>query len=224
VGDRLGAARASGNLGLLANRQEKWTTAIQHFEEALAIFRELGDSQNVAVTLMNLSIPAWHQDRFAEAEAWLAESLVLFRGLDAKQRIAQCLQTMCSLFEQQGQYQRAGAALREGLLVAKEIGTTAEILSSIDSAAGLALAEGQVERAVCLEGASAALHTSFAMPRTPGDQAEGEQRLAAATALIGEEHASRAWERGHRMSLDDAVAYALGETEEASTPGSKTVT
>jgi hypothetical protein len=44
-------------------------TAIERLEEALAIFREVGDVHNIALTLMNLSIPAQAQGRLAQAEA-----------------------------------------------------------------------------------------------------------------------------------------------------------
>jgi tetratricopeptide (TPR) repeat protein len=186
-------------------------TAIERLEEALAIFREVGDVHNIALTLMNLSIPAQAQGRLAQAEAWLEESLALFRSQGAKQRLALCLSNLASVARKQGQYQRARELLREGLVLARELGATHDALYLIGEVAELAHAEERVERGVCLEGAEAALRESFGIPHTPSSRAETDEGLAEVKAMLEEEPFSRAWERGHAMSLEEAIAYALEE-------------
>jgi tetratricopeptide (TPR) repeat protein len=211
VGNRLGGARTLGNLGLIVQRQGDLDTAIERWEEALILFREMGDIQNIALTLMNLSIPAQTQGRLAQAEAWLEESLALFRSQGAKQRMALCLGNMASVDRKQGRYQRARELLREGLVLARELGATYDALYLIGEVAKLAYAERRVEQGVCLEGADAVLRESFVIPNTPSRRAETDERLAKVRATLGEEHFSRAWERGQAMSLEETIACALEE-------------
>jgi hypothetical protein len=71
-----------------------------------------------------------------------------------------------------------------------------------------AVVQGQPERAARLLGASAALRKELGTPLTPVTRTDHDYAVNAARAVLGEDAFAAAWEVGHVMSLEDAVAYA----------------
>jgi hypothetical protein len=57
-----------------------------------------------------------------------------------------------------------------------------------------------------------ALRERLGVPLPPTYRAEGEKTLAEARTLLGERAFTDSWEAGRVMSLEEVVAYALGES------------
>ena len=80
--------------------------------------------------------------------------------------------------------------------------------------AGPAAAKGQSERAVRLLGASEALREATGLGLQAADQFEIDRYVASARAQLDEATFEAAWAEGRAMTLEEAVAYALGEDAE----------
>jgi hypothetical protein len=76
-------------------------------EEALEIFRELGDERFVNVTLVNLGFPAAREGRNDEAEALLREGLVYAEALVDAELAIWCLTELSALMLSKGDAERA---------------------------------------------------------------------------------------------------------------------
>ncbi len=102
--------------------------------------------------------------------------------------------------------------MRNGAL-GRELGSKWLILNLLGRLAELATAIGDWERAGCLGGVEAVQRERANLPLEPFDREGREQVLVRARQELGERGWTRAWEVGRAMSLEEAVAYALGETE-----------
>jgi len=83
----------------------------------------------------------------------------------------------------------------------------------LEGFARLAAAEGQAARALRLGGATAALRQTYGVAIGPSQQAAFRRALESAWQALREEEATAAWEQGRAMTLEQALAFALGKAE-----------
>ena len=83
----------------------------------------------------------------------------------------------------------------------------------LSTLAVLAAAQNQMKRAASLFGASETLYPPLRFEMSARERAEHHEAIAAARAALGEEAFAAAWEEGKKMTLDEAVALALGDKE-----------
>jgi DNA-binding NarL/FixJ family response regulator len=83
----------------------------------------------------------------------------------------------------------------------------------LEGFARLAAAEGQAARALRLGGATAVLRQTYGVAIGPSQQAAFRRALESAWQALREEEATAAWEQGRAMTLEQALAFALGKAE-----------
>ena len=117
-------AKASYQAGWIEQFQGDFDRAIALLEEALALFRELGDSRGVANSLVNLGFAVLHQGDKERAAVLRQEVEALRR--EPLDRFTLAWLTMflglAALYE--GDYERSGALARESLAIYRELGDT----------------------------------------------------------------------------------------------------
>jgi predicted ATPase/transcriptional regulator with XRE-family HTH domain len=215
LGDQERLGIALGNLGGLALDQGDLAQGKERLEEALAIFHVLGDQSDIAWILGQLGRIAAREGNLAAAEERLQESLALGREVGAKRWIAYAQRDLGRLARDRGQIEQSTEQLYESLTVAREVGELDLTLALLGEVGTLAVARGEGGRAARLKGAELALRVRFNIPLRPVNEAEpeaeSEETLAQARALLGEEQFTHVWEQGRAMSLEQAVAFALEE-------------
>jgi hypothetical protein len=77
-------------------------------------------------------------------------------------------------------------------------------------------AVGEAERAARLWGAAQTLHETKGIPRDPDFLAEADARISAVRSGMREKAWEEAWRKGHAMTLEEVVSYALEGEEKAS--------
>jgi len=113
------ATRAAASL---ATDQMDAREAKQLAERALALARELGDPQPIALTKGTLGIVLWRQKEYALARSYCEEALAQLRQLNSRIGIADCLQVLGRIAMNQHDLERAQNYLEECLAIFKEIG------------------------------------------------------------------------------------------------------
>ena len=93
-----------------------------------------------------------------------------------------------------------------------------EIAFLLEEAATFAAAEGFAEKAAELFGAAEALREKIGEPVPHSVQADYEETLTSARAPLGEEAFAVAWELGRRMSVEEAIQFAVQVEEESESP------
>jgi predicted ATPase/class 3 adenylate cyclase len=219
-------ARALTMAGYLARWQGDVADAVVHYEESLALYRALGDTRGIAVSLHHLGITA-RQGDFARAMPLLEESLALYRGLGDQVGTAAALNELAFAAYLLGAYKRAAAHFEESLAQNRAIGRTAGIAYVLSRLACALEGQGAYARAVAMQ------EEALAHYREAGNRmgitfslmnlgwallALGEDERA--TALL-EESLARSREEGHFWGVPYSLtylgwaAYRRGEYERA---------
>lgn len=208
VVDHWGLGFALVVVELLAMQQGDYATARTAGEEALALFRELGQAYGIAQALNYLGDVARLQGDFAAATTWYEESLVLLRELARKRSIPAVLHNMGYVLLAYGQIQRAATAFVESLTWQQENGDQQGIAECLAGLAAVAAVLRQPERAARLFAAAEAVHIVTDGPIWPAEKAEYERHKAAAVVELEPAAWESAWAAGRAMPLDQAIVEA----------------
>jgi hypothetical protein len=90
------------------------------------------------------------------------------------------------------------------------LGKLRGIATALTGLAGLSSEEEQPRRAARLLGASEALNSANGSAFDPVDRVEYDRILAATRARLDQESFDAAWSAGQAITLDQAIAEALG--------------
>jgi len=127
------------------------------YEESLVLYRALGDTAGIALSLSQLGEMAGRRGNFAVAYTRTEEALALFREVRDKQGIAWSLTNLADIVRQQGNYARAISLNKESLTLFKEVGDKQGIAWSLINLAGIVSQRGDYARAISLNAESLAL-------------------------------------------------------------------
>jgi hypothetical protein len=110
----------------------------------------------------------------------------------------------------QGNLAAARALLEEHLTVCQKAGRRDLIAECLEGFAAVSAAEGAGDRAARLFGAGEALREIVCRVLPPADHAAYDEAVATARAQMAPEAFASAWAGGRLLSLDQALALALG--------------
>ena len=204
-------ANALSSLGVMLTGQGELAQADARLEESLALMREVGERRGVATVLTNLGIVVYMQEDIERAEAVFAEALAISRQVSDRDLIATNLANLSSVALRQGEVARAKELGREALTLYWELGDTRRCAVGLETLAGTAGMAGLGARAARLLGKAAALREALGTPQPPQEQEDTEQATAAVRATLGEDAWAAAYAAGQALTLEQAVAEALGE-------------
>jgi tetratricopeptide (TPR) repeat protein len=203
-------ARALDLAGAYALNQADYTAARALKEEALAIFRELGDPAPLGLALLHLGhLVGYAQEDFPAAQALYQQGLEHFRQAAYAEGTAHALANLGNIAILTGDYTGAGPLVAESLRMYQQLGDHYAQAWSLGSAAGLAAGIGQPERALRLAGASAARCAEIGVSQPAIFEARRESMIAGARQPLSEATQAALWAEGQAMPLEQAVAYAL---------------
>lgn len=181
------------------------------FAQELATSRLSGDPLGLSSSLGGLGRIEMLEGKYEEAGRAFREAVAIAESTGHPTFMAGALFDLACLDREQGEYDRALARFRECLVLRprEHYWFRTTVLGAMAELAALA---GEGERAARLEGAAAAHRERMKMPPLAArERALREKRHRQAREDVGEDAYNRAWEEGRAMSLDQAVAYALGE-------------
>ena len=132
-------ARAVFAAGVLASEQGEVGEAGALMMESLAISRQLGDKQGVAVSLNARAVHARDLGNLAQAHALFQESLALWRELGDLKAMARALSNLASVLKMQGEFEMARSLCGECLAIFQGLGDRTGVAWSMNN-------QGDVER------------------------------------------------------------------------------
>jgi predicted ATPase/DNA-binding SARP family transcriptional activator len=211
VGEKFTRAHALGILGLLFIYQGEYEQAEPLLIESLELFRELGDTFGIGITLIRLGIVAEFRSEWARATALFEESLSHYQSLGNTLGIAISLSNLAEAAIGQREFDRAAALYRQSLPLMQSLGSDWYVALAVVGYAGVLIAQGQAAQGTRLLGAAEATLNSLEAGLTPIDRAVYGRNIAAARAALGEEGFVAEEAAGRKMKLAEAVSEALNE-------------
>jgi len=214
IGDKRGIASMLTNLGNVANYTGEYATARRHQEASVAIFQELGDKVGLVIALNNLGVVAEQQgDNFA-ARRFYEESIATAHELGEKNMVAYALNSLAHVVYLQGDAHEAQRYYRESLVVSQEIGEKRVIAYSLEGFAKVAARYGNAAQAAHLLGAAEVLRQAIGAPLSATERSELDQDVTVTRERLDAGNFAVAWKEGRAMTMEQAVEYALKESEQ----------
>ncbi|HXZ28563.1 MAG TPA: protein kinase [Terriglobales bacterium] len=186
-------SRALFAAGVLAGSQGDYASNQRLMEASLAMARQLGDKQGIAVSLNALAVNARDREDVASERALFEESLAVWREAGDPQAVARALSNLANVVRLQGDYEHARSLYQECMAAFRELGDRGGVAWSLDHLGDVARDQGDAAGARSLYEASL---TAF---RESGDLwgvagaladlgglAQGQGDYAGAHALYGE--------------------------------------
>jgi predicted ATPase len=179
-------------------------------EEALRIYREIGDQRGEANVLWGLGNYDYFRGGADQGVPRFREALDIFRRVGDRTMEAWSLHMLGSSNVRVGKVEEGEAEIEEALRLFHGSGDVAGITLAIDDLASVAIAHGDLPRAARLWGAARALSSAggILLADLVDSQFEVYARPNARTAMAPEDLEKFARE-GRLMSVDETVAYAL---------------
>jgi non-specific serine/threonine protein kinase len=140
-------SRAFNSCGSFACQLGRYVEASKHYEESLAIRRELNDERGSAATLNNLGLVHKHQGNHEAARPLFEEALELFRKLKQDRAVAACLTNLAAVHNASGDYAAAEQKASEALETVRSIGDQLGIAASLTELGHVAMSQGQTDTA-----------------------------------------------------------------------------
>ncbi len=213
VEDGRGLAHSLAFLGKVARAQGDHATARHHLEESVAIFRKVGDKWGLALSLAWLGSVVSAQGDDVGACSLYNQSVALFRESGDKLCLPVSLGYLGYAACRRGDYGAARSFFEESFTLWQELPNEWTIAWGLEGLAGAAGAQGQVEQAAQLFGAAEALLEASGLRLDDFDRADYDRNVATVRTQLGESAFAAAWAEGRAMTLEQAVAYALGAAQ-----------
>ncbi len=215
IGDRRGAAESSLSLGRALFAEHDYEAARQQFEQSLLHSREVRDRLNLAFALNLLGEIERVDNNYEMAKKYYLESLEIRREIGS--RALAVLGNLGFVYLHENEIHTARSLFLESLTQTLEIKSQSLTYGTLLGFAAVMTVEKNARRAVPLYAVFQTFIKSHDV-RTlnPIDELEYERYLALAREQLDEVAFNAAWEEGKKMTIEQAVEYALEEVKSIS--------
>jgi predicted ATPase/class 3 adenylate cyclase len=212
LGEPARIAEALYNEAFVLGAADDLESAARLLDESLDLFRGVGDEPGVARALVMLVI------RDAVAGDWdrvidrIEEVVAIWRRVGDRLQLAFDLVWLAFAYGRVGRYEDAWSVALDALRLFREADNPTGLALAFLDLAFLAMWQGRHEDAIRLGGVSESFRERAGGGPMPGFGGflEGDP-VAEARAYVPEEAATRAWEEGLTLGVDDALALAREE-------------
>src|SRR6266496_1501023 len=212
--DNLILAWALVHLGTVLSALEEYDFAQSLLEECVAITKGF---RNVGITVAGMALSFLGdiyvvRNNEVHAREVYEEGIKLLRETNNSNNLAYSVRRFGYLVLKEADYKRANALFRESLIRNQELGHQIGIMGAIAGLAALAVEVGKLSRAAQLYGIIEGRLAVLSLPLYITDQVEFNRGISALRARLDEKTCAKFWTKGKAMSLEEAIAFALGET------------
>ncbi len=122
-----------GNLGFSYDAKDQKTIALDYYEQALAIARQIGDTAEIAANLANIGQLKTIMGHYAEALEYMEEALAIDRAAGDESIIATDLNTIGRIYDSWGLRDKAVQYLEEAMEIDTRLGNEEKIAIRLNS-------------------------------------------------------------------------------------------
>jgi predicted ATPase len=183
-------------------------------QESLQLAHEARLDWSAAETLNTLGDIALAQHEFKKAASCYDECEAIWNRLGNKREMGYLDWSQGWLARLQGDYQMASKRFAQGLILWQEVRDKRHIAECLQGLAGVAVGLGRLDRAARLFGATEIIRELIDSPLSVMERANYDNDVAAIRAQLSETDLINLWAYGRAMSLEEAIEFALKETQD----------
>jgi non-specific serine/threonine protein kinase len=207
--DRTVEAMGLASLGRLLADAGEPVAAREILNRGLTLARQTGCAPAQAAALQMLAIVENNAGDKSASWQHSEEGLKSCRIIGDRYHTHLFLIFLAKLHADVGDASQAYAYLSEAVEVCRALDYLLGFTTCLRGYAHVAIARGQAELALRLEAAAARWHEQLGEVIGSRRRLEWDSRVSAARSLLDDEVASAAWQAGHELTLEEAVAEAL---------------
>jgi len=208
--DPVEVADCLNRLGIVALTRGDYARAAAYFQEGLDLYRAFDDSGGISALLNNFGDLARCQGDVYGARGFYEASLALTPKVGNVRWTAIVLGNLGSASRDLGDLERARALLKESVTLKYEVRDEIGLSYCFIGLAGVSCELGAPGHAATLLGIVDAMIARTRHHLDLADRNDAERTLSGLRAQMDPNALAAARDRGRAMSLDEAVAYALG--------------
>jgi predicted ATPase/transcriptional regulator with XRE-family HTH domain len=221
--ESLALSRRSGNLrgittslaGLAfeALGRADYATVRAYLQEQVQINQVLNNQSGLSSAFNLLGLLSYAEGDYSTAQMNFEKGLKLDQETGDRLQLPDSTLGLGMTMLKRGEYDHARLLFEQALIIYQKKGQLLATTRALGYFAAWAVAQDQAWRALCLAGVATALGESQHIQHLPLDQLEFKRTEAAARQWLSEEAAAAAWAAGQAMTLEQAVAYALTQSD-----------
>lgn len=211
LGDKYQIALALIEVGYTL--MEETGKGISAAEEGLMLYRKLDHQPGIAQALNIIGEIARYGGDDDRARQVYEECLSIVRQTGESRRMCFLLENLAFIAQHENDHQHAIELLQRALKLSRQVNSQIDIACNLIVMAGSLASIGQPQRGARLLGAADSVYERLGAFVQPADQPEVDRALAALRDNLCEEAFNAARVEGRKMTLEQAVADALDETE-----------
>jgi len=216
LGDVWGTANAGVMLGLAISDEGDFLTARQFFDDSARLFRDVDDENNALFATRLLGGMYEQLGDHERAREVHEETLARARALANRQMEGQSLSALAYLALEQGRARDAVSMYKDVLRIDRDRGVLLQLAFDLTRFARALARTGKTADAARILSSAEALRDEIgAGTPLPWLTTLIEDALAAIHAQLDDATFTEAWEQGHTLSADEAVALALASALDA---------
>ena len=200
-------------LGTLAVNRGEYSKAMGLLSEGLSYANMAKNKPSIGSILAQIGIAASQISNMEQARSVLEESLSLYREMGNPIGILKSIRHLGYIARLDRDYAKARSLFIDSLKLALQLQDKSNIALCLIFIGELALAQGRPEEFVRLFGmAESILPNNWRQGMPSYFRNDILLAVDSARAILGEAAFAAAWEGGKKMTLDEAVAFALNES------------
>jgi predicted ATPase/DNA-binding CsgD family transcriptional regulator len=213
LGDIEEVAQALHWAGLAHQGHGELATASEMLEEATALLRDSSNHRLVNFIRNDIAFVAVQRGDCTTARHILDECLITARAEGDVSRTAYLLDARAWAQRGLNEPEAAAASWKEALSIQRGLKNQLGMINCLEGLSCAAEARGDDRRAVRLAAAATRISGEMSYRDLPFLLGQLENSLRQSRARLGVRGSEAAWKKGWSMSLDQAIDYALGESE-----------
>jgi predicted ATPase len=212
--DKHGIATALRALSVAGHNLGNNVQAQTASEQSIKIFREIGDRGCMGITLSVLARQVYEQGNLPRATEFVQEALTALHEMGDKVSESSALDVLARITLAQGNSLEAQKHFADGLILQRALKDERMVPSLLEGLAHALISDSQFNDAILLSGAAEALRERINLALMQVECSEYDQLILTLREQIDDVTYQKLWDEGRTMTMEQAIAFALGETHE----------
>ncbi|NOK61257.1 MAG: hypothetical protein GFH27_549305n26 [Chloroflexi bacterium AL-W] len=209
VGSKPNMARSLYGLGTVKLHQGNFEVAITYYKRGLTLSEELGDKNIILNALNGMGRAYLFLNSLNQAFLFTKRGLDIAREIDNKDSIINMLINLAHVTLAQKKYYKAGLLFKESLTTLRNFSMMRLIPECLEGFAIFFIMQQHLTDAIHLWSHAQKLRKTCRVPVLPTDNWLCEKHVTETRTHLDEDTWQQAWETGQKMSLEEAIDYAL---------------